>query len=197
MNDSESQKRAQATNYWQGERVCLRAVEASDAEAFHRWDLDSERGRHLDFLWPPTSLASTQAWVQEASQKKLDGGTYMWVITDRAGIAVGSIDTHHCDARSGAFSYAIAIAAEERGKGYASEAIRMVLRYFFHELRYQKCTISVHSDNIPSIRLHEALGFQREGTLRRMIYTHGRYCDEIWFGMTREEFDEREQRLAR
>jgi RimJ/RimL family protein N-acetyltransferase len=185
--------RAGTTNYWQGERVCLRAIEPSDAETFFRWNQDSQRARYLDFVWPPTSLASVQAWVGDMTRRKLEGDVYRWVITDRAGTPVGSIDTHHCDARTGTFSYGVDIAAEERRKGYASEAIRMVLRYYFHELRYQKVTVSVHSDNIPSARLHEKLGFQREGTLRRMVYSEGRYYDETWYGMTREEFESGER----
>ena len=48
----------------------------------------------------------------------------------------------------------------------------------------------MHADNPASIRLHEKLGFVLEGTLRRMFYTHGQYHHLLWFGMTREEFDE-------
>ncbi len=71
---------------------------------------------------------------------------------------------------------------------YASEAIVLVLRYFFEELRYQKVTVTVYSFNAPSIRLHESLGFQREGCLRRTVFTQGQHFDEIFFGMTVEEF---------
>jgi RimJ/RimL family protein N-acetyltransferase len=62
------------------------------------------------------------------------------------------------------------------------------MQYYFEELRYQKVTVPVHGDNEPSIRLHEKLGFQREGTHRRMVYTQGRFVDILWFGMTVEEF---------
>jgi len=46
----------------------------------------------------------------------------------------------------------------------------------------------VYDFNEPSIQLHEQLGFQREGRLRRHIYTAGRHHDEIVFGMTAAEF---------
>jgi hypothetical protein len=42
-------------NFWQGSKVRLRAIEPTDAEFFIRWNLDSERARHLDFVWPPVS----------------------------------------------------------------------------------------------------------------------------------------------
>jgi RimJ/RimL family protein N-acetyltransferase len=66
------------------------------------------------------------------------------------------------------------------------------LKFYFDELRYQKVTVSVHGDNLPSIHLHESLGFRLEGRLRRMVFTEGAHDDELWFGMTCEEY--REQR---
>jgi RimJ/RimL family protein N-acetyltransferase len=65
-----------------------------------------------------------------------------------------------------------------------------VLRYYFRERRYQKCTVIVHSFNEPSLQLHERRGFRFEGRVRCMVYTNGRYYDDIYFGMTREEFDQ-------
>jgi RimJ/RimL family protein N-acetyltransferase len=178
-------------NYWQGTLIRLRAVEPSDAENFFRWDQDSERAHNLDFLWPPTSKVHSIAYAEEASKRKFENDTYQWIIENRAGEAVGAIDTHHCNPRDGTLSYALDVAPEHRRKGYASEAILMVLRYYFEELRYQKANIPVHSDNPESIRLHEKLGFHQEGAQRRMMFTRGVYVDLYWFGMTNDEFWDR------
>jgi RimJ/RimL family protein N-acetyltransferase len=175
-------------NYWQGERIRLRAVEPSDAATFYEWNQDAERARCLDFLWPPQSLAAVEAWTAEQSVKGLESDRYFWVIETLDGRPVGSIDTHDCDARSGTFSYGIAVASEHRRRGYAVEAIRLVLRYYFEELRYQKCTVSVHSFNEASARLHERLGFVLEGIHRRMGFSEGKPYDIRWYGMTAEEF---------
>jgi len=176
------------SNFWQNPRVRLRAIEPGDAETFHRWNQDSERARNLDFIWPPVSLASQRVFAEEASRRKMENDRLQWIIETIDGTPVGMIDTHHCDHRTGNFSYGVDIAGEHRGKGYAAEAIRLVLRYYFDELRYQKVTVNVHADNLASLRLHEKLGFQREGLLRRTQYSHGCYIDEIFFGMTVEEF---------
>jgi RimJ/RimL family protein N-acetyltransferase len=34
------------------------------------------------------------------------------------------------------------------------------------------------------------MGFKLEGRLRRMVYTNGEFYDELYFGMTKEEFDQ-------
>ncbi len=176
-------------NFWQGQRARLRGLEPADAEHFIRWNMDSERARHLDFLWPPVSEAGVRAWVEEQSRKKLENDAYHWVIETLAGEPAGSIATHHCDSHAGTFSYGLDIAREHQRQGLATDAIRLVLAYYFHELRYQKAAVAVHSNNPASIRLHERLGFCLEGTLRRMVFTQGQYFDLLWFGITREEFD--------
>lgn len=176
-------------NYWQTEQIRLRGVEPEDGPTFWAWNQDSEMARHMDFIWPPTSLASVRGWAESQAQQRLEADRFHWVIENAQGEAVGSINTHHCEPRNGTFMYGVAVAREQRGKGYASAAIQLVLRYYFHELRYQKVTVSVHGDNPGSIALHEKLGFVREGTFRRMLYTGGGYVDVHWYGMTREEWE--------
>lgn len=178
-------------NYWQNEQICLRGLEAEDAPTFWGWNQDSEMARHLDFVWPPTSLASVRTWAEKQALRGMADDAFHWVIENQGGVAVGSINTHHCEQRNGTFSYGINIASEHRDRGYASAAIQLVLRYYFHELRYQKVTVSVHADNLPSIALHEKLGFVREGTFRRMFFTGGQFVDVCWYGMTKEEWEER------
>lgn len=178
-------------NFWQGQQVCLRGIEPSDADHFIRWNRNSERARHLDFVWPPVSDAFQREWVAEQARRKDENDVFHWVIENRQGEPVGSISTHDCRPRYGTFSYGLDVAPEHQRQGYASAAILLVLKYYFEELRYQKVTVAVHSDNPASLRLHEKLGFQREGTHRRMSFTQGQFIDHIWFGLTVEEFQAR------
>src|SRR5690606_15300495 len=107
------------------------------------------------------------------------------------GTQVGVIGAHHTDRRNGTFMYGLAIREEFQRKGYATEAILLLMRYFFDELRYQKCNVDVYAWNESSIQLHEKLGFTKEGQIRRAIYTMGNYHDRLMYGMTIEEFRER------
>src|SRR5687767_1275319 len=107
---------------------------------------------------------------------------------DATGTAVGLIRTHNCNHHSGTFMYGLFVAAEHQRMNHASDAIRIVLRYYFGELRYQKVTATVNAYNKGSIALHEKLGFTKEGTISRMFYSGGEYHDVHWYGMTKEEW---------
>jgi RimJ/RimL family protein N-acetyltransferase len=176
-------------NYWQGKKVRLRGVEPTDAETFFQWNLDSDMGRNLAFVWPPISQALVTKQVEEMALKTLEEDSFTWVIEDGSGRAVGSVTTHHCDRRNGTFGYGINVAAEHQRQGYATEAICLILKYYFEELRYQKVAVQVFSHNEMSIALHEKLGFLKEGVLRQMIYTGGQYFDLLCYGMTKAEWE--------
>ncbi len=175
-------------NYWEGERVRLRAIEPGDAAFFFELQGDTDRNRLLDFLPPPLSRAALEAWVLERSRREFEDDAFQWLIETLTGEPVGSIVTHTCNPRNGTFSYALDIARDQRRRGYAREAILIVLRYYFEELRYQKVHVATQSDNAATIALHRSLGFAHEGTQRRMVFQGGRYLDLLLFGLTVDEF---------
>lgn len=175
-------------NIFEGRLVRLRGIEPEDWETLHAWNQDLEASRTGYWVHFPGSKERQRQWALQRSQQDGADDDYFFVIETLAGEIVGSLNTTQCDRRNGTFTYGIYIARAYWRRGYASEAIRLVLRYFFRELRYQKVTTRVYSFNTPSLALHDRLGFVREGVMRRMRYTGGQYHDEVIFGMTAEEF---------
>lgn len=186
------------SEYWVGKRVRLRAVEPGDAEHFYLINRERNVDRNLDMIWPPSSMARQREFVEEAAKAGFrDGHNYSFQIeTLTAGQHVGSIDTHHCDVRVGKFEYGISVREQYRGNGFASEAVLLVLRYYFQELRYQKCDVGVFDFNDDSAKLHEKLGFVLEGRRRRATYTGGEFHDMLLYGITAEEFREKHPEYA-
>lgn len=180
-------------NFWEGSIVRLRAIEPSDWETFFEWNQDTDAAMRSYYLPFPQSREAVKRWAEKTSTQPPERDAFFLVIETLDNEIAGSISTHSCEPRNGTFKYGLAIREEHRRKGYAAEAVRLLLRYYFGELRYQKVTASVYSFNEPSIRLHEKLGFKLEGRLRRMIYTQGSYFDELLFGITAEEFNTKER----
>jgi RimJ/RimL family protein N-acetyltransferase len=175
-------------NIWQGKRVRLRAVEPEDWRFFSAWSEDTETARQTYFIPFPKSEAAARKWTEEEALKKPENDQFRLVIENQDGQFVGTINTHTCEPRNGTFRYGIAILSEHWRKGYASEAIRLILRYYFDELNYQKVNVDIFDFNEPSLQLHRYLGFREEGRLRSMIYTNGKYHDSLVSGLTADEF---------
>jgi RimJ/RimL family protein N-acetyltransferase len=174
---------------WEGENIRLRAIEPDDWKYHFLWNQDSDMPRGVAHIWFPQSQVAVKAWAEQEAQKRGDDEDFFFEIETLSGDYVGFVSTHDCNPRVGTFSFGIGIMPQHQRHGYASEALLLVLRYYFHERRYQKVTSHVYSFNKPSIRLHESLGFLQEGCLRRMVFTQGVHHDELIYGMTVEEFD--------
>ena len=181
-----------SSSIWQGKLIRLRAIEPSDWETFWLWDEeDTDQSRNLYFIPPPGSQERQKRWAERESVQEKDGDNFRFIMENNEGQLVGCIDVNNCDPRVGHLHYGLNVAKEHRRKGYASEAILLVLRYYFQELRYQKATITLYSFNEATIRLHESLGYQLEGRIRRAVYTRSQYFDELLVGLTAEEFAEK------
>lgn len=178
-------------DFWQGEKIRLRAVEPGDAETFLEWSRDEEAARNGHWIEFPESYEKIKEMCEKSSKAKPEKDEFRWVAEDREGNAVGIINTFFCNRRNGTFWYGISIHRPYWGKGYAKDMIQLVLRYYFYELGYQKAVAGVYEFNERSAKMHERFGFVREGLLRSMVYTNGTYYDQIMFGMLREEFEQR------
>ena len=107
---------------------------------------------------------------------------------ERACTRLVALYADSADRRNGVFSYGIGLGHHHRGKGYGAEAVVLLLRFYFAELGYQKCDTWVYAFNEVSLALHRGFGFIEEGRLRRTVYTAGAHHDEVYLGLTAEEF---------
>lgn len=147
------------TSVWCGKLVRLRGIEPEDWQAFQRFDEHSAHMRDVDRIHPPRSAAGYRAWAAERSVAESGARpdeVQLAIESLAGGLPVGSLSTMDTDPHAGRFSYGIGIGAEHQRLGYASEAITILLRYFFDERRYHKCEIGVHAGNTASLALHES-----------------------------------------
>ncbi|MEL6672821.1 MAG: GNAT family protein [Bacteroidota bacterium] len=175
-------------NYWENNLITLRGLEAEDASFFHDWNQETGTQLALDQIWFPSSLIRQEEWVKKQALASVEEDSYFFVIENKAGERVGMIHTNEADKKNGHFSYGLGVVQAHRHKGYASAAIRMVLGYFFKELRYHKVTVGIYAFNQASIALHQRLGFQEEGRLREMLFAGNAYHDLLKFGLLKREF---------
>jgi RimJ/RimL family protein N-acetyltransferase len=190
----------QSHSFWQGERIRLRPHRPEDWEAKYQEYLDSETRAILEagVELPKTAEEYKAAFIEDCQAEPEKDGMLTFAIETLDGEFVGWINMHARSARHGTFSCGMAIFRPYRQRGYGEEAFRIMLRYGFHELRYQKCNIECLADNEGSLRMQARIGFVPEGRRRSSAYLNGRYHDECLTGLTRDEFIANDQQyLAR
>ena len=179
------------TNLWTGEKVRIRAWEPDDWRAQVVWHDDTEGERRTYHVPLPYSEARIRKAAEEQAHDRPEDDRFQGVISLLDGSAIGVIAANDTDRANGTFSIAYYVAPDYRRRGYCTEAVLLLLRFYFLERRYQKANVGVYDFNVESQRLVDKLGFQLEGRQRRMHYTNGAFCDLLHYGLTIEEFREK------
>lgn len=176
-------------NYWEGKKVRLRSLEPEDWEFFYNWNLETGTQKNISHIWFPTSRQHIKDWIKEEGLKGGSNDQHTFVVETLEGKTVGTIAANSLSKVDGSFRYGLGIIDTERQKGYASDALKVFLNYYFNELRYHKVNAGIFAFNESSKILHEKLGFVLEGQLREVKYTDGQFWDMYIFGMTKGEFN--------
>lgn len=165
----------------------LRGVEPEDWTALERFAVDEEGMG--DLLHPPRSAEYFRSRAKESAAATPVGDRFAMVVESvETGEAVGVVASHAADPNMGWFEYGVTLGADFRRKGYATEAVVMLLRFMFAERRYHKCEARILAHNEASLALHRKLGFADEGRLREHAFFGGRHHDLFVMGMLAEEF---------
>ncbi len=75
------------------------------------------------------------------------------------------------------------------GKGYGTDAMRILLRYAFIELNLHQVTLLVFEYNPRAIRSYEKAGFRVRGRMRKVVNRDGRRWDAIAMSIIRQEWN--------
>lgn len=186
-----------ADSIWIGDKAQLRGYEPRDAEPLDLFANSADQRSGWRIMPPQSRFATAKAFEELAAERPgPDTLKFSLAIARREDdLMVGSLSTNDISRTNGTFAYGIGLKPGHKGKGYAAEAVLLLLRFMFDERRFQKCETHVYGYNAASISLHRRLGFVEEGCLRRHLFQAGEYQDAYLFGITAEEFHELYPRL--
>jgi RimJ/RimL family protein N-acetyltransferase len=179
------------SNKLQGTLVRLTVEEPQTmAKAISRWDRDSEFRRLLDSeAANQFSVKKLTEWIQQ-DQEKDPGPLFHFGIhcveDDRL---IGFTGLEGDFFPHGEAFVGIGIGEREMwGKGYGTDAMKVILCYAFTELNLRRVALDTFEYNPRAIRSYEKAGFVHEGRVRGYLYRDGRRWDLIFMGILREEW---------
>jgi RimJ/RimL family protein N-acetyltransferase len=143
------------------ERLRFRMLRESDFPTIERWSADIQVMRYLG----GKTFDTIQAWRHLAylvGHWAMRGYGYYAVEEKSTGNFIGRVGFTNQTGWPG-FELGWTIWPEYQGRGYASEAARMLLHYAFDALDQPHVISLIHSDNAPSRRVAEKLGQKIEG----------------------------------
>ena len=164
---------------FEGRNVNLRKAEKDDVSSVLEWWGNSEyMGDFQDVM------TISRAKMEKVMLKD----TIFFIIEKKDGTKIGHIGGW----MRGRISMEIgfALVPRERGKGYGTEAIRMMVDYLFSERDVVRVQAPAATGNMASQKALEKAGFSREGLMRKSWHAKGEYIDQYLYSVLREEWKE-------
>lgn len=161
-----------------GTNVLLRALEPKDVDLMMIYENDTD-------VWPvsgtitPYARYTLEQYYANATQdiytaKQLRLAVELIVETTTPGLTIGYIDLFDFDPHHRKAGVGILIGDKEnRRKGYACEALLLLIKYAFNTLNMHQLYCHIHTGNEASLRLFSKAGFRTSGVLRDwMMYNN-------------------------
>lgn len=158
-----------------GEKVYLGANEAEHVAQWAAWF------NNFDFsVWASFHLRIENTEQQQARYERYaeTDGVSFGIFLQESDRYIGMASLTAPDWKNRCSMLGISIASEDDwGKGYGSDATKVILRYAFMEMNLHRVELGVFSYNARAIRAYEKIGFVHEGTLRQFLFRDGQYYD--------------------
>ena len=180
-------------NYWRTEKINIRAFDESDIERMiqNRNNRDSKLEWLHDVIRLPRAPEKLRADHAEAIAEANSDDKCLLAIEDLNGNYAGELNVWLTKRPELYFVYGIYIEDRFRGRGFAKEALTILLDYYFNEKGFRKAEAHVYGYNDGSRVFHEKFGFVLEGTLRGRIFSRGVANSIHIYGLLAQEFNER------
>ena len=175
------------------ERLTLRAATADDLRAVYEI-----RSRPDVARWMPDLPTSYDAWVLAHGQR---GGVERMVVVLLDDELIGHLYLHVEDAWSQVEVREQAHGAQaeigwafdpaRQGQGYATEAVRELLRLCFDVLGVRRVVALAFADNAPSLRVMERVGMRREALMvKESLHRELGWVDGVTYALLADEWRE-------
>lgn len=162
---------AHAPPTWQVGEFRLRPLRIRDAPAWYEYLRDPRVIEHTSF--PLLDLAAVERMVANQLVAYADGTSCRWAVVDSNDGLVGTCGFSSWSLPHSHTELVYDLAPAFWGRGLMRAAVQQVIAWAFGTAGFNRVHAFVMTSNAPSIRLLEAVGFSREGTLRAFRVARG------------------------
>ena len=170
----------------EGKYVELRQIEESDLPKLRDW-ANSPYIRTYTREYHPLNMLNQNEWL---SSLITDQTNILFVIERlESSEIIGCCGLTYINWKEGHGEVSIYIGEEKwQEKGYATDALHLLLKYGFRELRLHRIYAIIFEYNESSIKFFEKNGFKLEGKHREARFWDGKFHDELVYGVLEYEY---------
>jgi len=157
--------------YVKGEKVSLASIVRGDLPLIWRLFGDPEVRRFMGIGVTPLYPEDEEEWYERARRNRSQ--IVFGIVETGSDRLVGVADLHGIAWAARVAEIGYWVGREYWGRGYATEAVSLLVQYAFEMLGLEKLWARVYEPNRASIAVLEKNGFQPAGRLKRHAYLPG------------------------
>jgi RimJ/RimL family protein N-acetyltransferase len=170
-----------------GDRVVLRRHVPDNIRAFQRWYSDPDVVRLTRYQDGPMRRDEIDRFF--AARALGPDSLSMAIHILDSNRLIGTCALSQLDPDNGSALFHITIGEKDTwGRGYGTEATRLMLDHAFTELGLHRVALTVFAFNERAVRSYRSVGFVVEGRAREAIWREGRWWDEISMSLLDSEW---------
>ncbi len=175
-----------------GNRVRLRGVREDDLPTLAKSEMDAGILVTLADRVVPPSEAAAKERIAKWSANEDDRLGFAIETLDDPSVLVGHVGLWGWQTKDRCATIGIALGREHIGRGYGTDAMRVIVSYGFRELGLHRMQLGVAPFNPAGIRAYEKAGFAEEGRRREAVWHDGRWYDEVLMSVLKHEWAARQ-----
>ncbi len=166
-------------NMLESDIVRLRALEPEDVDILYKWENDTNVWK-VSHTTAPFSRHILRQFIDSQKYDVWETRQLRLIIESvEENKAVGVIDLFDIDPYNRRAGVGILVYdKKDKGQGYASVALQLLIRYSFMILQLNQLYCNILFDNTPSLNLFRSKGFLTVGIKREWVKTTSGWMDE-------------------
>lgn len=174
------------------ERLFLRLLETSDAEAVRKGAGAREIADTTLSIPHPCTLADAQSWIKTRIVDYQSGKTVPFgIVLKQSNRLIGAIGLKDIDREHEQAELGFWIEISYWNQGYATEAALSVLRFGFGALKLNRIHAHHMVRNPKSGNVLKKIGMIEEGTLRQRVKKWDVFEDVVLYAILKRDFEDR------
>ena len=165
-------------NTLKGKNIFLRALELEDINYLFSIE-NNEKYWSISDSQIPFSKYLLNRYLKNSNMDIYEAKQLRLVITDFQNITIGLIDLFDIDFKNNRAGVAIIINEKMRSKGFAKEALELLIQYSKTHLSLHQLYCNILEDNSHSINLFKSAEFKQVGLKKDWIKFDGKYKNEL------------------
>jgi RimJ/RimL family protein N-acetyltransferase len=171
-----------------GEKVRLRGTREDDLPALAAAMMDPAiRATQSNTATPHSEAAARSVIAEWSANKSIDVGFSIETLAGTPEL-VGHVGLFGASVKDRCGTVGIVLLRPYLGRGYGTDAVRLIVGYGFRELGLHRIQLDVLSFNARAIAAYRKAGFVEEGRRREAIHHDGHWYDNVQMSILAHEW---------